>query len=234
MSDGYEQFVRGVHLLLLGLVIAAVAGVMLLELDVHRTLAGLPATVTDLRRVVLVAGGAATDLEKTLRDERAASAEQIRQASLSAVKVNTALDQASNFLSTLNSAAVSLNGAIDDQNRSMLALEKQATADLVTLDDASKQLNAALGNTAAASKSAADLLADPAIGESIARLDGAMAKADETLAHLDSAAASGDRQMAMLEARLRQALKPASLLRQLLTGAANWTVKGAQFYGATR
>jgi hypothetical protein len=234
MSDGYEKFVRGVHALLL------IAGALLAGLcirvawDAHRALAGLPATVTDLRRVVLVAGGAATDLEKTLRDERAASADQIRQASLSAVKLNTALDRASTFLDTLNGTGQLLGQAVTDQDQALLALEKQATADLVTLDDASRQLNAALGNTAAASKSAADLLADPAIGESIARLDGAMAKADETLAHLDSAAASGDRQMAMLEVRLRQALKPASLLRQLLTGAANWTVKGAQFYGATR
>jgi len=212
VSD-YDRFVRGVHALLLLAALAATAGIVWIERDVHLALAGLPAAVTDARRVVLVAGGAATDIEKTLRTERQASADQLAAAAAGQQKLNHLLDNATAFLARLDETNRDLATLVENQDLSLGALERQATADLADLDAGEKQLAAAARELTAASSSAADLLADPRNAEILAQLDAAMAKTNDTLAHLSSIAASGDRDAAMLEARLRQALKPASLAK---------------------
>ena len=65
--------------------------------------------------------------------------------------------------------------------------------------------------------------ADPAIQQSLANLNAGTASFAGVAANAKTASDLA------LE-RLRQALKPASLLRRIAEGAANWTVKGAQAY----
>lgn len=213
MSDAYGKFVAGVHLLLLGTALAAVGGIVWIERDIHLALADLPATVTDAHRAIVVAGGAAGDLEKTLRTERQASAEQLAAAAAGQQKLNHLLDNATAFLDGLGETNRDLATLIENQDLSLHALEGQATTDLADLDASEKQIAIASKEFTAASTSAAGLLADPHLTDSLAELDTAMAKTNDTLAHLSSIAASGDRDAAMLEARLRQALKPASLAK---------------------
>lgn len=213
MSDGYKEFVRGVHAALLLAALAAAAGVVWIERDVHRALADLPATVTDAHRAIVVAGGAAGDLEKTLRDERQASADQLAAAAAGQAKLNALLDRATRFLVDVDATNADLAGAVKHQDTALAGIEAAASRTIADLDQSTKILDAALAGAARASDSAAQLAADPKLADSLDQLDLAMAQANVALTHLSGIAASGDRDAAMLEARLRQALKPASLAK---------------------
>lgn len=232
--DVYERFARGVWMAAGILALVAVAGIVWIERDVHRALADLPATVTDAHRAIVVAGGAAGDLEKTLRTERQASADQLSAAAAGQAKLNRLLDRATAFLGGLGETNRDLATLIENQDLTLRALEGQAATDLADLDASEKQLTIAMQNAGAATKSAAELAADPHLKDSLAALDFAMAQANVTLAHLSSIAASGDRDAAMLEARLRQALKPASLAKSIFMRALGIAGPAAQIATAAK
>ena len=78
--SGYDQFVRGVHATLLILALAATAGIVWIERDIHETMLALHPSITYGEQTIKIVGGAATDLEKTLRTERQASADQLAAA----------------------------------------------------------------------------------------------------------------------------------------------------------
>jgi ABC-type transporter Mla subunit MlaD len=232
--DAYERFARGVWMAAGILALVAVAGIVAIEADVHLALRDLPATVADVHRAIVVAGGAAGDLEKTLRTERQASADQLKAAAAGQAKLNRLLDNAADFLAGLGETNRDLATLIENQDLALHALEAQATADLADLGASEKQLTAATAEIDRASTSAAELLADPHLTDSLAELDRAMAKTNDTLAHLSSIAASGDRDAAMLEARLRQALKPASLAKSIFLRAVGIAGPAAQIATAAK
>lgn len=241
MSDAYGKFVQAVHL---AQMLSALALVLILSaagLWLRWDLKDLHPAATDLPRVVRITGGAATDLEKTLKIERDAATNQINATAAMQQKITLAMD---NFAGLMKHTDDSLNGtagvlptissAVHDQNAKMLELEDQAKENLADLDTAEKQLTALLTNATNATKSAADLAADPEIHAALVKLDAAMDKTNEFLAHLDSIGASGDRQMQLIEAKLREALKPASLLKTIFTRSLGLAGPAAQVATATK
>lgn len=234
MSDTYEKFLRGVWAVTAAAALTATAGIVWIERDVHRALADLPATVTDFHRTLIVAGGAAGDLEKTLRQERQASANQIASATASEQKLNALLDRATQFVDGLDSTNRTLAGAIADQNKSLLTLEQQATKEIADMDAATHVLGGVLMSAGQAAQSAAELAADPHLKRSLEQLDAAMSEANATLVQIDAIAASGNRDAQMIETRLRQALKPASLAKTLFERALGLAGPAAQIATAAK
>lgn len=239
MSDGYEKFVRGVHAALLLTALAGTAGIVWIErgaILIERHVDGLIAAVDPvyLHQAVYVAGGTVVDLEKTLKAERKASADQLAAAAEGQQKLNALLDRATQFVAALNETNATLNTAIADQDRSLLATEAKAGSAIDSLAAAEAQLDRVLANAAAASESAAQVAADPHLKDALAELDQATSEADTTLAHLSSIAASGDRDAQMLETRLRQALKPASLAKSLFERALGIAGPAAQIATAAK
>lgn len=232
--SGYDRFVRGVHASLLILALAATAGIVWIESDIHATILALHPSITYGEQTIKIVGGAATDLEKTLRTERQASADQLAAAAQGQQKLNHLLDNATAFVEAMGETNRELNTAIEDQDLGLQALEKQGTADLADLDASEKQFYIAMKNASEATKSAAGLMADPHLADSLAKLDTAMAKTNDTLGHLSAIAASGDRDAAMLEARLREALKPASLAKTIFLRALGLAGPAAQVATAAR
>lgn len=228
----YDQFVRGVHALLLLTALAAVAGIVWIERDIDLVVRSVP--VDYVHQTIYVAGGTITDLEKTLKEERKASGDQLAAAAAGQQKLNHLLDNATAFLAGLGETNRDLATLIENQDLSLRTLETQATTDLTELDASEKQLTTAMTSASRASTSAAELLADPHLAASLAELDAAMAKTNDTMAHLTSIAASGDRDAAMLEARLREALKPASLAKTIFMRALGLAGPAAQVATAAR
>jgi predicted ribonuclease YlaK len=127
----------------------------------------------------------------------------------------------------------SANAMVADQQLQLDAIEARTTKALVDLDAAEQRaqvilvsLDHAARSTAQAAHSASDAAAitakvagNPQIAESLQRLDLALAESDVTLANLQAISASGNRDATMIETRLRQALKPASLLKAALLRA---------------
>jgi len=99
------------------------------------------------------------------------------------------------------------------------AAEQQAQPILVSLNEVARNGVLAARNVSDAAEFAAKTAGNPRIAESLQRLDLALAESDATLTNLESISASGSRDAAMIETRLRQALKPASLLKTALLRA---------------
>lgn len=127
----------------------------------------------------------------------------------------------------------SASALLADQQLQLDAMEARATNALTDLQAAERQaqlilapLSEAARNGAQAARSASEAAAfaaktagNPSISESLRRLDLALAESDATLANLQAISASGNRDAAMIETRLRQALKPASMLKSALLRA---------------
>src|ERR1700720_4178275 len=92
---------RALKILGVARAIAAIAALGMLALaawDLHLRLAQSRATVTYLNQILPIVGGAATNLEKTLREERDASKEQLAQSTAVLSNVNAAVSQAKSDL----------------------------------------------------------------------------------------------------------------------------------------
>jgi len=213
-------------------IIVAVAGMVWIERDVDRIVRAVPADY--LRQTIYVIGGTATDLEKTLKAERQASADQLKAAAISQQKMNTLLDQGTQFLLALGKTNDTLNAGLADQQRQLDQLEADADASIKGLTSAEQQLDRVLAGAGDAAASAAQLAADPALKDSLGQLDAAMGQADQTLQQIQQIAASGNRDAQMLEARLRQALKPASLAKNLFERALGIAGPAAQVATAVK
>jgi hypothetical protein len=223
VTDLYEKFTRGAWLAVPLLLAAAIAGALAIEYDVHQRLAQLRGPITDLGRTVVIAGGAATDLEKTLKQERDAASSQISIGAQAAQQLAAAGANATKLLAdtdrSLNDAKAGvlpgLAGAIAEQNANMTALTHRADDAIDTLNATLRQIQPVLEAAAVAAQNGANLSGDPNLKASLAKLDDAMDKVNAALASSDLILASGNRDADMIEARLRQALKPASLAKEL-------------------
>jgi len=135
----------------------------------------------------------------------------------------------------------SATALVADQQMQLDAIEARATKALSDLDAAEQQAQPILASLSEAAHSASDAAAsaakaagNPEIAQSIDRLDVALAESDVTLANLQAISASGDRDAAMIEARLREALKPASFLKSALLRALGVAAPIAQIAGSFR
>ena len=199
--------------------IAALSALALAGWDLHLRLIQLQKSATYLNQILPIVGGAATNIEKTLREEREASRDQLAQSTAVLKNVNAAVGQAKldlvefhALLAGIEKTNSTLDAAIATQSREAVETEKQAQAALANLNAAMRQANAVL----------ADLdrvAANPDAPQILKRLDDAILEANSVLKHVDNSAASGERDMLMIEARLRQALKPASLAKTIFNGS---------------
>lgn len=151
MSDGFDKFVRSVHAVLLLLAVAALLLVCVVLWHLDAGARELAPTITDLRRTVLIAGGAATNLEKTLAMERQAAGAQINMAQQAASAIEGAGLAADRFITNtdaqLNVALLpELRDTIAKQQQAFSLIESQATRNLADLDAAENQLTPALAN----------------------------------------------------------------------------------------
>lgn len=114
------------------------------------------------------------------------------------------------------------------------AAEQQAQPILASLNDAARDGARAAQSASEAAAVAAQTAGNPRIAESLQRLDLALDESDATLANLQSISASGNRDAAMIETRLRQALKPASLLKTVLLRVMGVAAPAAQIASSLR
>lgn len=196
---------------------------------------------TDVSRNLVVIGGAARDLELTLRDEHKAEGAQLATAAAAAAALQASAKSIASFVDSVNAALTgpkgtlpALSNLIRHQDDNLAALEGQATADLAKLATSETELAAVLANASKASASAAELAANPDILKALAQLNAALDETNSTLAHVDAIAASGDRDAQMIEARLRDALKPASLAKSLFMRALGVAGPAAQVATAAK
>lgn len=146
---------------------------------------------------------------------------------LDAKAAKTPIDNAGTALATLNSA-------VANQDAHLVKMEEQGTQALTQLTTAITDLQPVLTNSAKLAAAGVNLVNDPQLKQALARLNDAIANADATLAQLDKAAASGDRSMEMIEAKLRQALAPASLAKSILERALGIAGPAAQIATAAK
>ena len=165
MSDAYEKFIRGAMILgvLLGLGAILLLCLFLWHLDIDAR--ELRPTIVDLHRTVLVAGGAATNLEKTFKIERDAATAQISTANQAAASLAQASAAANTLIAhtdaQLNGASgvlPALRDTIEHQDEGFSALELQAGKNLADLDTAEKSIFPALANFNQASLELAEQL----------------------------------------------------------------------------
>lgn len=187
----WDQFVRWLHAALLLAVLALVAllawaawDARLWILELHR----------DTHRNLVVIGGAATDLQKTLAAERQAAAAQLADADAAAKALAQASADLDRFVrhtdASLNEKLLpALGTAISDQNTRFAALERQAEANLADLDAAEKQLAPLLTSATQAAQSAASVAGDPHLPATLAHLDETTAQLNETAEHIDGTTA---------------------------------------------
>jgi len=142
----------------------------------------------------------------------------------------------------------SANAVVADQKLQLDLIDTRATKALDDLDDAEQRalpiltsLSDAARNGARAARSASDAAAsaaktagNPRVDESLQRLDLALAESDATLANLQSISSSGNRDAVMIETRLRQALRPASILKAALLRALGVAGPAAQIASGLR
>lgn len=188
MSDSYEKFTRGIWMAAGCVLLILAAGGVVLEIDAHRALAPLPATITDARRTVLVLGGASTDLEKTLKIERDAATQQIATANQAAaslaaagVAVNALLGRTDASLNDPKSGVLpQLSAAIAQANAGAGRLTAQAQINLADLDAAEKQILPGIENFNRASLELAQQM--PPILGNVQQITGSTV---ETAQHVD-------------------------------------------------
>ncbi len=123
-------------------------------------------------------------------------------------------------------------GILAEQRSQLNAVETRANLALGDLDAAGKEAQPILASLNQAARAAADTAGNPHIAESLQRLDTSLAEAEATLANLQAISSSGNRDAAMIETRLRQALKPAGLLRSALLRVLGIAAPSAQIAAA--
>ncbi len=137
---------------------------------------------------------------------------------------------------------------VSDQQLQLDVIEAHASKALADLDAAEHQAQPILSSLNEAAQSAAQTAhgasnvvsiaaraaGNPSIAESLQRLDLALAESDATLANLQAISASGNRDAVMIEARLRKALKPASMLKSALLRALGMAAPAAQIASSLR
>lgn len=197
----------------LALRLAALAILLLVALcvwDLHRTLAELRLTAQKATDTEIVVGGAARDLELTLRGERQAADAQIQattamlgQAQRDLADVDKAALSLNATLGTVNTTVGTLNGAIEDQTGRADAIEMETERDLADFDADEKSLADVMAKASATIAQANALLADPSIPQDLAAVHDSLDHMEKTSEHVDAGTAD-------LAAAIHRETRPAS------------------------
>jgi hypothetical protein len=194
------------------LMVALLGCLIVVAWDVHRVIAPTSAKLgndlDEIHRATLEIGLTAENVRKASAQWQQVSAQQAAYFTQATQKTTADLD-AFHDLVTHTDAQINgqllpaLTSTVTQQNTQLAELEKQTTASLATLQQASAQLEPVLQSAAEASANAAKLSADPAIVETLQHIDA-------TTASLASATASVDRQIRMIEPMTKKATTPPS------------------------
>jgi hypothetical protein len=193
---------------------------------VHRVRPKMEVTISNIDRTVIIAGAAATHLEKAAGTWQQASKAQALETSQAMSNVSAAAGQLITFISktddSINSRLLpALTTSIEQQNASLLETQKELRENLSQMGQATAQLQQTLA--------AADAqISNPAIQESIANLAAATQNANHGMEQLAAIATDG-RQVA--DKARETYLKPVNLWWNLvktllpLAGSAAQVVK---------
>ena len=148
---------------------------------VHRLRPQAEATMTDVRRTVVIVAGAATNFEKASRVWESSSKEQSQSTTRAMSNVNVAAERASKLLvdldGQLSSLLLTANRSVGEQNASLLETQAKLRESLVAMNQATTQLQATLADAGA-------ILSSPELQKSLASLAESSQHTSEATAHL--------------------------------------------------
>ena len=214
-----NPFTRAVHAMLLVGATLFVALACLALWDVHRELRHFDQTITDTNRNLAIIGVAAGEIQKGARAWEQSSKTQAADADAVLQTATGALGSMRSLLDGMEQTNTAIAAAIAHQDSNLTIVEGrsyQAVGDLSAALGKMQQLEETANATAG---DIAKLAASPDLAAAIAQFDQGMVKMNSVLASLDGMAASGNRDAAMLEAKLREALKPATLAKSIFMRA---------------
>lgn len=211
--------------------ICALAGVIEIERTVQDKLPEILAASGDAAQKFAAAGDSVADAARKQDGYLDSTSRELDKTVADAHDLLIHTDESLNGRGGVLSAA---SRALAEQQVQFDALEARANVALIDLDAAEKQAQPILASLSHAAQDASDAAANPRIAESIDRLDAALAESDAVLANLQAISASGNRDAAMIEIRLRQALKPAGLLKSALLHAVGVVGPAAQIAAGIR
>ena len=114
--------------------------------DVHERVKHFDQTITDANRAIVIMGGAATDLQKTLALERTAATDQLRMASETLTRLNGVVNDLGKTADQATDTIALLGNAVQHQDAQLTQLEDQAKTNLADLDASEKQITPAIDN----------------------------------------------------------------------------------------
>src|SRR5690348_11256891 len=231
----WSKFLESLHAAIILACVALIGFLAAAAWHLDRALVQLRLTEQKFADSAIVMGGAARDMELTLRKEQdaagtqiAATTDTLRQAQkdladldVMIVKLNGTTDALSHAGDSLQAAGIAATNAITEQQAHLATLEQQAGTNLQTLNSEERQIAPILDNTQQATAAAARLLADPANLDSLHQADAALDQAHQSLANVNHATAD-------LAAAIHRETRPASFTVRL----AGWIVDGATKAGA--
>ena len=192
------------------LILVVLAFLALALFDVHRSLQNTAGqaryTLDNANRLIRELAQTSANARHATAEWEAASQQQAAYFTQAAAKTDADLDALGSTIAQAGSTIATANQVLKDQNAAALAVELQAQRTLAALETQTNQLAPILAHVD-------QLAGNPDLADMLHQLDATTADAQKAMASLDSIAASGDRDAQMLEARLREALKPATLAK---------------------
>ncbi len=193
--------------------IIALAGLIAIERTIGK---GLPPLLLSAQAAAGRLSAASDALARAANAESKAAPQQTREVSKAVADAHDLLAHTDISLNGPHGLIPQLSASLAEQQAQVDGIEAQARQALADLDAAEKQSQKALKAIAGGAQAAQGAISGPQVVQALNNLAAASHEADSALKSLDSIAASGNRDAAMLEAKLRQALKPASLAKSIL------------------
>jgi len=211
--------------------IVALLGAISIERIVRNSLPG----IFDGSREAVGKLSAASDALALAADaESRAAPQQTREVSKAVADAHDLLAHTDISLNGPHGLIPRISASVADQQARLDELEREANRAIADLDAAVQRAQPAIQDLASASGGISRAANDPAITQALANLASATGRADSVLRNLDAISASGNRDAAMIEKRLREALKPASLLKSALLRALGIAAPAAEIAASVR
>jgi hypothetical protein len=230
-----KRFIELLEALALAAALAALVGLIAIERTVRQRLPSILASTQTAAQKFASASDSLSDAARKQDRYLDHTSRELNKTVADAHDLLIHTDLALNGRNGRGGLLPATSALVSDQQLQLDAIEVRAQKALADLDAAEQQaqpilvsLNQAARSTASAANSLARTAGDPRIAESLQRLDLALAESDATLANLQAISSSGNRDAAMIESRLRQALKPASMLKAALLHALSIAAPAAE------
>jgi len=211
--------------------IIALAGLIAIERTIGK---GLPPLLLSAQAAAGRLSAASDALARAANAESKAAPQQTREVSKAVADAHDLLAHTDISLNGPHGLIPRISASVADQQARLDELEREANRAIADLDAAVQRAQPAIQDLASASGGISRAANDPAITQALANLASATGRADSVLRNLDAISASGNRDAAMIEKRLREALKPASLLKSALLRALGIAAPAAEIAASVR